>query len=194
MRTIDNILAEARAESLRSGYIALDEDINNRDYLSRAARFIDETGADPLAWKWVMISLHAAIYGLAVRRFMGSDYFRVLRSRKGKPIQGVEDLIGFGEALKRCEAAAPGAPGIVLTDNQRESLRYLKTVRNDFSHFIPSCTSHHIESMRRATQDGLEVAGTLAGNDTATLSLIDRCKKSLSTTAHDASEGAKRPQ
>jgi hypothetical protein len=47
-------------------YVKLTEESNALDYLERAAQFIREATADDHAWKWVVISLHGAIYGFAI--------------------------------------------------------------------------------------------------------------------------------
>jgi len=75
---MDDITGQSRRTSLQRGFLALDEAVNNHDYLSRVLNFIIETHTDPLAWKWVVIALHAAIYGPAVRRCTGTNYFRLL--------------------------------------------------------------------------------------------------------------------
>lgn len=178
---MNDFIAESRLVSLRNGYLALDEHVNNHDYLSRVLKFIVETRNDSLAWKWVMISLHAAIYGLAVRRCAGTSFFRVLRPRKNQPLVGTEPLIGFDEALQRCQAASSGSARIVLTVEQQASIRHLKLIRNGFMHFMPSCTSHHIDSLRRSTQDGLDVVDMLAGNNPDLRKLTEACRTVLSS-------------
>jgi hypothetical protein len=114
-------------------YFALDETENALDYLRHAERFIKETSADKLAWKWVTIALHGALYGFAVAACRAEDVIDVKNGR----------LISVLEAVKLClkkpsHGLLPGGKPYRLTDIQWKTVKQLsKTYRDGFEHFKP---------------------------------------------------------
>lgn len=125
-------------------YLSFTEESNALDYLEKAFFFIREIDHDHTAWKWVILSLHGAIYGFAISACHGSDPSTVTRKTKG----GEDRLISFGEALIRCQDPecmnmTVHSQHLVLTDDQKLAIQLLKdNFRNTFEHFIP--TNLHI--------------------------------------------------
>ena len=120
-------------------YLGLTEESNALDYLEKAFYYIRKVDEDHTAWKWVILSLHGAIYGFAIAACHGTDPSTVTRKNK----QGEERLISFGEALKFCQdpnkmRMTVDSQQLVLTENQKLALDLLKrNFRNTFEHFIP---------------------------------------------------------
>ncbi|HWR90533.1 MAG TPA: hypothetical protein VN260_09745, partial [Dissulfurispiraceae bacterium] len=75
----------------------LTEETNALDYLEKAASFIRETEQNGLAWKWVVLALHGALYGFAICASQGTNYENVTKVTK----KGERKLISFDKALQR---------------------------------------------------------------------------------------------
>ena len=127
-----------------SRFLTFDEESNALDYLEKAFFYIREIDHDHAAWKWVILSLHGAIYGFAISACRGTNPDRVIYKTK----KGQERLISFDAALKRyCDENAMRmtvmSAHLVLTDGQKTALRELNnTFRNTFAYFAPM--SFHI--------------------------------------------------
>lgn len=78
-------------------FFRIDETENAVDYLEKAGAF--HASRDPNRWKWLVISLHGALYGFAICAIQGTDPSRVTEVTK----RG-EKLISLDEALKRCQS------------------------------------------------------------------------------------------
>jgi hypothetical protein len=133
-------------------HFALDESENALDYLRRADRFIYEAQRDAIAWKWVMISLHGALYGFAIStcpnmtwkapgdhersldRFIG----RRLKEGPALPPDNAK-LVSIDWAIRIClrqpGLPLPGGRPYTVTDLQTRSLEQLTRYRNGFMHF-----------------------------------------------------------
>ena len=79
--------------------LVFSDETNALDYLKRGALFVREAAADDHAWKWVIISLHGALYGFAVCACKGTDYSTVTCQTKG----GDRKLISFQQAIAACQ-------------------------------------------------------------------------------------------
>ncbi|MFC1453813.1 hypothetical protein ACFLQL_01385 [Verrucomicrobiota bacterium] len=117
--------------------LCLDEASNVVDYLKRAATFLEQTLEDVTAWKWVVISLHGALYGAAVCNLY-------LMDRKEVLVKDTEKLIDFATVVRRCQDAR-FMNGLVttnvlhLTPRQKRSIKFLnQPFRNSFVHFSPT--------------------------------------------------------
>jgi hypothetical protein len=126
-------------DELTPRILSFTEESNALDYLEKAFYYIREIDHDHTAWKWVILSLHGAIYGFAVSACRGTNPSTVTRkTKKG------DRLIPFDEALKMCQdpkrmKMLVHSQHLVLTDKQRSALTTLKdTFRNTFEHFIPA--------------------------------------------------------
>ena len=74
-------------------WLRLTEESNALDYLEKASFFIKQTESDNVAWKWVIISLHGALYGFAICACKGTNPERVIDfKRRHKTIQKLEKL------------------------------------------------------------------------------------------------------
>jgi hypothetical protein len=100
---------------IKGKYLRFTEETNALDYLERAGEFIKSTSSDPKVWKWVILSLHGALYGFAISACKGSDYQSVVRKTK----KGHERLITLDEALKMCQ------------DKKREMRGQTSTIERD---------------------------------------------------------------
>ena len=108
--------------------LTLTEELNALDYFEKAVQFMREADQSAIAWKWVVIGLHGALYGFAVSACRGTDSSSVVH--KGH-------LISFEEAIRRCEEGRNGKP-LSLSPEERESVRWLKKIlRNRFEHYRP---------------------------------------------------------
>lgn len=141
-------------------YVRFTATSNALDYLHRACQHVHETERNPLAWKWVAIALHGALYGFAVCALKGTNPDRVKKRAKSGRMR--DTLIDFDEALKRCQEPEQMYPAnvmpIVLAPGQSRSIRVLKNeLRNNFAHLIPKAWSIEIHGMPRITIDCLEV-------------------------------------
>ena len=141
-------------------YLSFSEETNALDYLELAADFIKKTPDNVNAWKWVVISLHGALYGFAVAAARGTDYENILR-KNGY-------LLGFWKVLNKCQdpnhmRMLINSKHLELTDSQSESIETLvKWLRNKFQHFKPGFWSIEIHGMPQIAIDVLEVIRFLA--------------------------------
>jgi len=136
-------------------WLTLNEETNALDYLELAADFIKKTPDNVNAWKWVVISLHGALYGFAVAAARGTDYENILR-KNGY-------LLGFWKVLNKCQdpnhmKMLVNSKHLELTDSQSYSINMLvKRLRNKFQHFKPREWSIEIHGMPQIAIDVLEV-------------------------------------
>lgn len=134
-------------------FLHLTEELNALDFFEKAVVFLRETGTSVIAWKWVVIGLHGAMYGFAVSACRGTDSSSV--------VQG-EHLISFDQAIKRCEAGRSGAP-LVLSPEERESVRWLKKLlRNRFEHYRPCHWSIELHGFPTLVLNCVRIIETLA--------------------------------
>ena len=148
----------------RAKWLRFELESNALDYLVRAGEFIIEAQTDLKAWKWVMLSLHGALYGFAISACQGTDTDTVTKTYKN----GRRVLISFNEALKMCqdrewmETMFHGYP-LILSDSQRDSIRRMKmSLRNKFEHYQPGGWSIEVHGMPTISMDVLQVIRFLA--------------------------------
>ena len=157
-------------------YISLNQETNALDYLEHATVFIRETPKNVKAWKWVVISLHGALYGFAVAASCSADS-DTSKTKTGK-------LLGFWETLKKCQdfnhmGMLVNSKHLELTDSQKESIESLKKkLRNEFEHFRPKSWSIEIHGMPQITINILEVIHFLA-RETCTYVHLSRQEEEL---------------
>lgn len=149
---------------IRPQLIQFTEETNALDYLERAGEFIKQTESSPLAWKWVVLSLHGALYGFAIAACKHTDYLSVVRTTK----TGREYLISLDDALSMCAdpvwmCTLYGAQALKLTASQEDSIRRLKgAFRNNFEHYVPRVWSIEIHWFPHIAMDVLNVIRFLA--------------------------------
>ena len=118
-----------------------------------------ETDESLVAWKWVVLSLHGALYGFAICACKSTSHENVIvRSKKGK-----EKLITIDEALERCQdpnwmSRLHSGNVLALSKRQQDSIQLLKKVlRNQFEHYIPKLWSIEVHGLPQMALDVLEV-------------------------------------
>ena len=150
--------------SIQSKWLRLTEETNALDYLERAAGFIRETEQNLLAWKWVVLSLHGALYGFAICASKGTNSENVTTRTK----RGENKLIPFDKALERCQnrecmSTLLCSQPLVLSNSQKKSIQLLKNeLRNKMEHYVPSGWSIEIHGMPQIAIDALDVIRFLA--------------------------------
>jgi hypothetical protein len=141
---------------MNARFLRLTAELNALDYFEKAVSFIHESRNSDLAWKWVAISLHGALYGFAVSSCYGADCTSVLEGKRKN------HLIGFDEAIRRCEEGCDGRR-LVLSADERKSLNDLKRLlRDDFEHFHPRASSIMLHGITTLALDCIRVIEYLA--------------------------------
>lgn len=149
---------------IRPKWLRLTEEINALDYLEKAIWFIQQTERDLLAWKWVVLSLHSALYGFAICACQGTNYENVTTKTK----MGKDHLISFDKALELCQdteymGMLIDSQPVVLTESQKDSIQRLKKeLRNKMEHYVPSGWSIEVHGMPAIAMDVLDVIKFLA--------------------------------
>lgn len=153
------------SEEIKAVWLKLDEESNALDYLEKAHTYLHQTNTGSIAWKWVILALHGALYGFAIVASKGSDPASVTeRIGNGK----YERLVSFDKALEMCQDAdwmgtMVEGHALVLSESQRHSVRLLKkTLRNSFEHFIPRGWIVEIHGLPQMTLDIIDIIQFLA--------------------------------
>ena len=137
---------------------------NAIDYLEQAASFTIKTDNNDIAWKWAIISLHGALYSFAICACKGTDGTSVTYLTK----KGDRMLIGFNEALRRCQDIEHmqhtyNSNPLVLSEQIEKSINLLKDeYRNNFEHFQPMGWSIELHDLPITAIDIFEVIKFLA--------------------------------
>ncbi len=144
-------------------YFRLSEEQNAVDYLDKAYHAIRTFQRDPHAWKWLVLSLHSALYSFATCVLQGTDWETVTFETKS----GKKKLIGLDEALKRCQSAEQvgfyvHSKPLKLTPEQKDAIRFLKRVRDQIEHYIPKSWFVEQHGVVTAATDALDVIRFLA--------------------------------
>jgi len=144
--------------------LMLTGETNALDYLEKAVRFIHETEKNKLAWKWVVLALHGALYGFAICACKGTNYENVNASKKA----GKFRLVILDDALKMCQDSKHmnmlmDSQHLRLSDSQKNSIQKLKEeLRNKMEHFMPGVWHIEINGMPDIAIDVLDVIRFLA--------------------------------
>lgn len=165
----------------------LNERTNAIDNLEQVYNFLLQTNNSSTIWKWVIITLDAALYGFSICACAGTNLGTVT----------IKDgsLIGLNEALKRCQdnrwmKRLSFGKHLVLSPSQKESIRWVhKEFRNKFIHYKPRAWSIELHGIAKIVIDVLDVIRFLAINTghvrlktnqkRKVKSLIFQCKKFL---------------
>ena len=144
--------------NIKPKWLRIDELTNALNYLQMLNQFVLKVNEDPFYWKWIMITLHGAMYGFAVSTIRGTNAdIVVLQTRKG------ERLISFNEALKRCQDKSQMQYALLkevlkLNDSKKDSIRKMKDLfRDEFIHFKPKGQSIEVHYFIDIVIDGLDV-------------------------------------
>jgi hypothetical protein len=148
---------------IKAKWMRYDERTNALDNLEKCYEFIKTVEKEKQNWKWVIITLHGAIYGFAVSACRGTNSYSVIKKSK----TGFGKLIDFNEALKMCQNPQIMTANIdytyyELSKDQKESTNRLhKVFRNNFEHFTPKSWSIELHDMPLMILDCLEVVRLL---------------------------------
>lgn len=140
-------------------WLSFTAETNALDFLERAGEFIRQTETDVIAWKWVVLALHGALYGFAISACRSTTSENIIRRTK----KGVEKLISLDQALQICRDAKwmgtlYGGKPLNLSDRQKDSISKLKeTLRNNFEHYVPRGWSIEIQGLPDIAMDVLDV-------------------------------------
>lgn len=138
-------------------YISFTEESNAEDYLQKAICFIKTAVHKPLDWKWVILSIHAALYAFMICILKGTDPDNVCKSPKHRK------LIDFPEALKRCQDSSwmniSGFTKVLeLSEDQKRSVNYIhEEFRNRFVHYRPASWSIELIGVPGIIGHGLDI-------------------------------------
>ena len=116
-----------RRRRIKERWLRLSGEENALDYLEHAYQHILRTEKCAIAWKWVAIALHGALYGFAVYACKGTNPENVTYKHK----KGVEKVISFDEALRRCQDArvmrmTTMSKQLSLSTTQKDALEMVK--------------------------------------------------------------------
>ena len=145
--------------TVNAKWIRFDEQTNALDYLEKCFTFLKTVELEPQNWKWVIITLHSALYGFAISACKGMNSESVITKTK----KGHERLIDFDEAIKRCLNPLWMSVNInyqkfEFSLNQQNSIRKLhKVLRNNFEHFTPKSWSIELHYLPDMVYDCFEV-------------------------------------
>lgn len=144
--------------SVKAKWLRIEEHTNALNYLVMLSQFVLKINEDPFYWKWIMITLHGAMYGFAVSMIRGTDVESVIINTNNG-----ERLISFNEALRRCQNKswmqyALLNETLILSESQKKSIRKMKDLfRNEFIHFKPKGWSIELHLFIEITLDCLDV-------------------------------------
>ncbi|MEE8432765.1 MAG: hypothetical protein V3S16_16065 [Candidatus Desulfatibia sp.] len=146
-------------QKIQEKWLRFTAETNALDFLERAGEFIQQTESDIKAWKWVILSLHGALYGFAICACRSTDYENIIHRTK----KGVERLISFDDALRICQdsewmGTLGGGKPLEPTESQQYSIKMLKkSLRNNFEHYIPKGWSIEIHGLPIIAIDILDI-------------------------------------
>jgi hypothetical protein len=150
-------------KTISAQWIRYDEMTNALDYLEKCFTFLKTVEFEPQNWKWVVITLHSALYGFAISACKGMNSESVVTRTKSSH----ERLIDFDEALKRCQDPTWMRVNInyeefKFSPSQTKSIRKLhKVLRNNFKHFTPKSWSIELHYLPDMVYDCFEVVRLL---------------------------------
>lgn len=183
---------------IRKKWLRFSEETNALDYLEQAYQYICQTEKSINAWKWVVITLHGALYGFAICACKGTNLDNVKQRDKNGKIK--QRLISFSEALKRCQDPIWMKMTIIskhlqLTNRQKESIRKLRDdFRNYFEHYIPTGWTIEIHGMPQIAIDILEVIRFLALDTGNYVNITQIQKKRVKTIVFHSKRKLKQSQ
>src|SRR3972149_5479137 len=179
---------------VRAKWLRLTEETNALDYLEKANSFILLADRDPIAWKWVILCLHTALYGFAICALRGTNPDNVTYTTK----KGQQKLITFGDAIERCQnpqfmQMTIMSRQLVLDEADREAVRLLKkTFRDNFEHFIPKGWSIEIHGFPEMAIRVLRMIRFLAFDSGNYIHLKSGQKKRIKSIVHQATNKLKK--
>lgn len=158
------------------------------DYLDKLSLFFDKTTTCKSYWKWVIISLHGAIYHfmlLALRNTDGSGVWKnEIRNERGHIDFSKEDemyLISFNEAFKRIQnekrmGGYMNSKFYVSGKNINTAMEDLNEWRNSFVHYKPKGWSIEIKIFKNILKEVLPVLKFIVNDSGRVLLAEDEIK------------------
>lgn len=152
---------------MNQSWLRLSEEKNALDYLRRAKDFLGQVEDDKTAWKWVVLSLHGALYGFAICALKGTTSENVTRDRSN------DYLIKFDTAIERCQDSSymdmtANSKVLELSESQKEAIDNLSNLyRNNIVHYTPKLWAIGIkglEDMAVEVLDPIEFLALRSGN------------------------------
>lgn len=188
-----------------------DELENAIDYLEQAAKFYKEHSRHQ--FKWLMISLHGALYSFGVCAIQGSNpvdnVYKELTDKKRQEIIKskrklqndpiLEDyflqvthgsLLSIGAVIKRCQSKDymckfVNSKLLTLTDNQKAGIEMLTDFRNDFVHFKPKSHGYIMDYIVGIVMPVLEVIRFLALESNNIIYYGDKTKERVTNALNE---------
>ncbi len=141
----------------------ISEESNALDNLQKAYSFIIQTHSDENAWKWVILSIHSALFSFAICALKGTSTINVtIQTKKG------ERLISFPEAIEMVQdenrmRMTVMSKHLQLTDDEKRSIDRLHTeFRNELEHYIPKLWVIEVPMLPKMVTHCLDVIRFLA--------------------------------
>ena len=169
-------------------FYSTDELENAIDYLEQAAKFYKEKSRHQ--FKWLMISLHGALYSFGVCAIQGNtpvqNVYKDLSLTKKKKreilesnreLQGKDEdyflqvshgqLLSINEVIERCQSEDYMSRNVdskllKLTDTQKVGIVRLVDFRNDFVHFKPTTHGYLMDYIEGIVMPVIDVIRFLA--------------------------------
>ena len=177
-------------------WLSFSEETNALDYLEQAYYYILQTKKNINAWKWVILTLHGALYGFAICALKGTNLDNVTFEIK----KGDKRLIDFDKALKRCQdpkwmQMTVISKNLQLSNQQNENIQILrKCFRNNFEHYVPKRWLIEIHGMPQIALDVLEVIRFLALETGNYVHLNDAQKRRIKSIVFQSKRNLKQSQ
>ena len=144
-------------------WLRLTEQENALDYLEKTFCFIKRVSENVIDWKWVIISLHSALYGFAICATKGGNYREVTKEGEG------DWLINIKKSLRRVRDKelmhSLGGNHLELSKEQEKAIALLIELRNRMVHYIPCGWSIEISGLPKMTIDILEIIDVIVLNN-----------------------------
>ncbi|MGC6423506.1 MAG: hypothetical protein ACON4O_00805 [Lentimonas sp.] len=119
---------------MKREYIEFNEATNAIDYLSKVPFFLKESKEKRTEWKWVVIALHGALYGLAICCVRGTNPEPLRKGNWLKPLGNILKMCQNPEIMKSEHNRTP----LEMTEQEAKSIdRLKKEIRNNFEHYSP---------------------------------------------------------
>jgi len=149
---------------IKQKWLSLSAETNALDCLEQAYHYICQAEKKDISWKWIIITLHGALYGFAICACKGTSSRNVIYKTR----RGVEKLISFDKALEHCQdpnwmKMTATSKHLQLSNQQEDSIQKLKKdFRNNFEHFIPTSWLIELYGMPKIAIDVLGIIRFLA--------------------------------
>lgn len=143
-------------------------------------RSVQFVGEDPLAWKWVALSLHSALQGAcvchltttaapvgAVTKRNAAEWMEFFNERHVNPTMELPktELMTLPELLKAARkpnSAGNGSDGVEISDSELSWLRrFHEDIRNQFVHFEPKGWSIEVSGIPEIAQLVARIIGEI---------------------------------